>query len=182
MSPNRFLPSKKQTIKPSICPSIFFCFSSYRCTGASGVIRRVFTPITNLKSPVAQACVSLLWLKKPKSPKDFIKLPVPRPAIFHYFWCVFFFLLIFLFVCFFTFLHSSIHLFIFLHLIFFEKIVDWRNLSVFKYICWHNSCKNSVYVQIMTGGVCTGKYLEFCTCAFRTKVSFVCINVAVWFA
>lgn len=79
-------------------------------------------------------------------------------------------------------MHFFIHLFIFLHIILLEKFVDWRNVSVFKYICGHNSCKNSVYVQIMTGGVCTGKYLEFCTCAFRTKVSFICINVDVWFA
>lgn len=132
MSPNRFLPSKKQTIKPSICPSIFFCFSSYRCTGASGVIRRVFTPITNLKSPVAQACVSLLWLKKPKSPKDFIKLPVPRPAIFHYFWCVFFFFFCWFF-CLFVFLHFFIHpsIYSFSFILFFLKKLWIGGISLY---------------------------------------------------
>lgn len=130
MSPNRFLPSKKQTIKPSICPSIFFCFSSYRYAGASGVIRRVFTPITNLKSPVAQACVSLLWLKKPKSPKDFIKLPVPRPAIFHYFWCGFFFFFDF-FVCLFFYISSFIHPFI--H--FPSSYFFWKNCGLEECLC-----------------------------------------------
>lgn len=75
---------KKTNNKTIHLPIHFFLFLQF---GVTGMLEPQvsFTPITNLKSPVAQACVSLLWLKKPKSPKDFIKLPVPRPAIFHYF-------------------------------------------------------------------------------------------------
>lgn len=191
MSPNRFLPSKRQTIKRSICPSIFFCFSSLelqvcwslRCHKV-GLHTYSQFKITSRFS----ICVFALAEEARKPQRFFFKLPIPWPAIFQYFWWGFFFVCLLLFFVLqisyiiYAFLHSSIHFFIFFHLILFENYVDWRNVSVFKYICGHNSCKNSVYVQIMTGGVCTGKYLEFCICAFRTKVSFICINVDVWFA